>query len=135
MSIYASILLVLLSLSAPKVAYEQIAPKSAQNEIVTLTVATVEATKPPPALPEEFEQIAFCESGGKHFDENGKVVRGSNPDDIGKYQINEKFWGEGAKKLGYDIYTEEGNEAMALELYNRYHTKPWKWSKKCWDSK
>ena len=78
------------------------------------------------------QKIAFCESRNRQFDENGKVIRGKNSDDIGRYQINIEHWGEKAEKLGYDLFTEEGNEAMALMLYERYGTKPWNWSKKCW---
>jgi len=80
-------------------------------------------------------KIAFCESDGRHFDENGEVVRGkANPYDIGKYQINVLYWGEKAKELGYDIFTEEGNEAMALQMYREQGTKPWLSSKPCWGS-
>ena len=85
-------------------------------------------------VPAVLERIAFCESRGRQFDENGDVVRGEhNPDDIGKYQINLEHWGADAKKLNYDLFTEEGNRAMALELYRRLGTKPWIWSKPCWD--
>ncbi|KKT29965.1 hypothetical protein A3G55_03340 [Candidatus Giovannonibacteria bacterium RIFCSPLOWO2_12_FULL_44_25] len=87
------------------------------------------------AAPEILEKIAFCESQGRHFDENGKVlIGGINKHDIGKYQINSLYWRELAERLGYDIEAEEGNEAMAIELYRRYGTAPWKWSKKCWSA-
>ena len=85
-------------------------------------------------LPSVLKKIAFCESSGKHFDENGNVVRGKhNPNDVGKYQINTMYWGEDAKKLGHDLLTEEGNEAMALVLYEKQGTRPWTWSRACWD--
>jgi len=84
------------------------------------------------SVPLIFEKIAYCESKGKHFEEDGTVVRGVNKHDIGKYQINEKYWQKFAEKLGHDIYTEEGNEAMALVLHERYGTEPWNSSKKCW---
>jgi len=84
-------------------------------------------------IPPVFEKIAFCESSNSHFDEDGNVKRGEiNKYDIGKYQINAKYWQELADKLGHDLHTEEGNEAMALELYKRYGTDPWNSSKKCW---
>ena len=80
-------------------------------------------------------KIAFCESSGKHFNEDGEVVRGKvNPYDIGKYQINVLYWGEKAKELGHDVFTEEGNEAMAMEMYREQGTKPWSSSKPCWGS-
>ena len=85
-------------------------------------------------LPEVLERIAECESNGNHFDEDGNVLLGDiNRHDIGKFQINALYWQKHAQSLGFDIYTEEGNEAFALELYNKYGTKPWIWSKKCWN--
>ena len=113
--------------SLPQFAYEQKPPEepvSAENAVVN------EIAGDP--VYEILEKIAVCESQGKHFDDDGNVLIGQNKYDVGKYQINAKYWQELAEKLGYDIYTEEGNKAMALELYKRYGTKPWKWSKKCW---
>ena len=92
----------------------------------------LEAPKTPP-IPEILERIAWCESKDRHFDEDGKVLRGTgNYYDIGKFQINTQYWGSEAKKRGHDLHTEEGNRAMALVLYERYGTKPWKPSKACW---
>ncbi len=89
---------------------------------------------PTPELPPIFHRIAFCESSDRQFDENGKVLRGAvNPADVGRYQINTNHWSDEAKNLGHDIMTEDGNEAMALYLYKKYGTKPWKSSQKCWD--
>lgn len=86
-----------------------------------------------PLLPEIFERIVWCESRNRQFDKSGKPLRGTlNYYDIGKFQINEQFWGKEADKLGYDLATEEGNEAMALEIYRRQGTKPWNGSKTCW---
>lgn len=88
---------------------------------------------PPSALPPVLEYIAWCESRNSHFDEKGQVLKGKrNPYDLGKYQINALYWGREAKKLGLDLHTEEGNEAMALVLYQKYGTSPWKWSQACW---
>lgn len=110
--------------SLPSVAYEQ---KIQQPDIV-LQQAIVAV------FPDVLERIAMCESLGQQFGENGKVVRGVyNRHDIGKYQINDLYWGDFAKDLELDIYTEEGNEAMAMALYEKYGTAPWNWSKKCWD--
>ena len=92
----------------------------------------LEAPKSPP-VPEVLENIAWCESRNRHFNKNGKVLRGeSNYYDVGKYQINIKYWGPKAKELGYDIFTEEGNEAMALFLFEKYSVKPWYHSSACW---
>lgn len=85
-------------------------------------------------LPPLFARIAYCESRDRQFIENGTILRGAfNPYDIGRYQINALHWEEEAEKLGIDIYTEEGNEAMALYIYKRFGTKPWRSSQKCWD--
>ena len=84
-------------------------------------------------LPPIFERIAYCESRDREFDEDGDVIRGVNPYDIGRYQINTLHWSDTAHKLGYDLSTEDGNEAMALYLYQKFGTKPWRSSQKCWD--
>ena len=88
---------------------------------------------PAPVIPEVLNRIAYCESRDRQYDENGDVVRGVNPHDLGRYQINITHWGDEAKKQGFDLHTEEGNEAMALYLYRKFGTKPWHWSQKCWD--
>lgn len=115
-------------------------PQAEQKPALELRVETnlnsnLEApeTTPAPVLPSVLENIAWCESRNRHYDKNGKVLRGEkNPYDIGKYQINVLYWGNEAKKLGIDLHTEEGNEAMALAIYQKYGTAPWKWSKSCW---
>ncbi len=85
-------------------------------------------------LPSIFARIAYCESRDRQFDEDGNVLRGNvNPNDVGRYQINTLQWAEQAKKLGFDLNTEEGNEAMALYLYRKSGTRPWRSSQKCWD--
>lgn len=103
---------------------------------LSLSYPLLEAKKSPPPrrVPAILERIAQCESENRQFDETGSVLRGVNSRDIGKYQINEQYWGKEAKQLGYDLLTEEGNEAMALELYRRYRTTPWKWSRACWQN-
>ena len=86
-----------------------------------------------PEVPEILKKIAQCESGGNQFNPDGTVLRGiENPDDIGKFQINEYYHLAMARKLGYDIYTEEGNTRYALYLYSASGTSPWNWSKHCW---
>lgn len=133
MAIYLKIALLALSFAFPQTAYESelgtvsSAPSSSAKQVIEQPVVL-----PAAEIPEILKKIAFCESRDRQFDEDGSVLRGHNPDDIGKYQINEKIWGQYAQKLGFDLHTEEGNEAMALQLYQRYHTKPWVWSQKCW---
>ena len=77
--------------------------------------------------------IARCESTFQQYDDNGKVVRGKiDSDDIGVMQINERYHGETAKKLGMDIYQIDGNIAYAKYLYEKKGTQPWSASAKCW---
>lgn len=81
----------------------------------------------------ELQAISRCESGGKQFKPDGTVLRGRiNPQDIGMFQINEKYWLAKSLALGYNIYTEKGNIEMAKWIYERYGNAPWVWSKKCW---
>jgi hypothetical protein len=87
-------------------------------------------------LPPLFARIAHCESRDRQFNEEGTILRGTvNPYDVGRYQINAIHWEEEAEKRGIDIYTEDGNEAMALYIYKKFGTKPWRSSQKCWDKK
>jgi hypothetical protein len=84
-------------------------------------------------IPNELHWIGFCESRNRQFKEDGSLVRGIvNPLDVGKYQINEKYHLAESKRLGFDIYTEEGNTDYALWLYEHQGSKPWNWSKPCW---
>ena len=81
--------------------------------------------------------IARCESNFHQFDTEGNVITRVNTDknktrDIGVMQINAYYQGDTAKKLGYDIYTVEGNAAYAKHLYEQEGTAPWSSSEKCW---
>lgn len=79
------------------------------------------------------DEIAQCESGDRHFLGDGRVIRGrKNPLDIGRYQINLKYHGEKAEELGFNLFSEEGNEAYAMWLYNKEGTEPWRHSSHCW---
>lgn len=85
-------------------------------------------------LPPLFTRIAYCESRDRQFNKDGTILRGTvNPYDIGRYQINSIHWEEESEKHGIDMYTEDGNEAMALHIYKKFGTKPWRSSQKCWD--
>lgn len=79
--------------------------------------------------------VARCESRFNQFDKNGKVIRGEvNRSDVGVMQINEKYHLKESKKLGYDIYTLEGNMAYARYLYEKEGARPWLYSSHCWAS-
>ena len=47
-------------------------------------------------------------------------------------QVNEDFHLETAQKLGYNIYSLEGNLSYAQYLYDKEGTVPWKSSSHCW---
>ncbi len=84
------------------------------------------------AIPPIMDKIGYCESKNKQFNDDGTVLLGVNPDDVGRLQINTRIWGKIAKRLGYDIYTWEGNTLFGLWLFNNYGTEPWVYSKPCW---
>ena len=68
-------------------------------------------------------KVVACESRFKHWDSKGNVLK-SPTQDYGRFQIN---WSNipTAKKLGYDVMTEEGNYDFALWLYNKYGISQW----------
>lgn len=93
-----------------------------------------------PILHEKLKPICSCESTGykdrepQHYDANGDVLRGKvNSDDIGMCQINLRWHGQEAKEMGIDLFSEEGNITFANWLFENEGTKPWNWSKPCWD--
>jgi len=88
-----------------------------------------------PSRPDILRRIAVCESGDRHFDRKGAVIRGAqNVHDVGRYQINLYYHREAAERLGLDLFDEQDNETYALHLYAQSGTKPWKWSEHCWNS-
>lgn len=88
-----------------------------------------------PSIPDQLQRIGWCESGNRQFNDDGTVLRGEiNPQDVGKYQINLFYHKAEAQALGFDLFTEEGNEAFALILYAREGSAPWEWSKSCWQN-
>src|SRR3989344_3041723 len=77
--------------------------------------------------------ISKCESHFRQFNKNGAVYRGTkNNQDVGVMQINEYYHLDATKKLGYDIYTVEGNVAYARYLFEKEGTVPWASSEPCW---
>lgn len=77
--------------------------------------------------------VAFCESTLRQFQGTStEVLRGKvDKRDVGIMQINEFYNGAEAKRLGYDIYSVDGNIEMAKILYKRDGLRPWKSSFKC----
>ncbi len=78
-------------------------------------------------------EVARCESEFRQFNTNGSILRGkANADDVGVMQINEYYHAESAVRLGYNVYTLEGNLAFGKRLYEKYGTSPWSASAPCW---
>lgn len=81
-------------------------------------------------------EISKCESRFIQFDLDGSIHRGRvNSNDVGAMQINTYYHLETSKKLGYDIFTLEGNMDYAEYLYKKEGTRPWSASKPCWGGK
>ena len=104
------------------------------NPDATVTIAFVE--KPielqldRPAI---LQKIAYCESGDRHFNADGTVIRGKvNRYDVGRYQINEKYHGQAARAMGLDLEREVDNEVYAKHLLSSQGTWPWNPSRTCW---
>ncbi len=78
-------------------------------------------------------EISRCESTFRQFGSDGRVIRGKvNTGDIGVMQINKYYHEDDAAKLGFDIYTIDGNLGYAKWLYQKYGSDPWSSSSKCW---
>ncbi len=100
-------------------------------EDVITTKARAEGVDPKTAL-----KIAYCESTYRQFDSEGNVLRGQhNRDDVGLFQINEEYHLAKSQKLGYDIYSTDGNVDYAIWLMKHEGTRHWKWSQPCWGAK
>ena len=111
-------------------AIEQAAATTTVSQTLVSTEAYVnDYFKDTPILAE----VARCESTYRQFGTNGNVITGKvDSDDIGVMQINKFYQGDNAAKLGFDIYTIDGNLGYAQYLYGKYGTAPWSSSEKCW---
>lgn len=107
------------------------------NEVVPVAQAAEEAP-----IPVVMQRVADCESGGgkpgkaHQFNKDGSVVMNVNKTaaiDAGYFQINlSPEHVREATRLGFDLFTEEGNKAYALYLFDREGTSPWLSSASCW---
>jgi len=106
----------------------------AKSNIAPVTVYAEKITEVPiTTWPPILTRICRAESGLHQFKANGDVIRGRiEPSDIGYCQINETIWNDKARKLGFDIFTEQGNKDMAMYLFNNYGTEPWNSSRSIW---
>ena len=141
----------LIALLATTIFFLLFLPKSvAKTEIIPLTAErpaiVVLPVASPPAVPKILSDIGWCESKNDQtkvgYNYRLKTVTDANgamstvkvlwSRDIGKYQINDYYHSARSKALGFDIYTEAGNTAYALLLYNENGTRDWNPSKPCW---
>lgn len=118
------------------------------TEVVAPTISQSVVKPSIKEIPQVLSAISWCESRddqskvGYNYryktvtDENGATssVKYLWSRDIGKYQINDYYHAETAKKLGFDIYTVEGNTQYAILLYNSNGTRDWNASKPCWSN-
>ncbi len=78
-------------------------------------------------------QIARCESTFRHTLSDGSVLRGRvDPADTGVMQINLRYHGTQAERLGLELTDIYDNMAYARDLYKRQGTQPWSASAPCW---
>lgn len=72
-------------------------------------------------------EIAKCESKFRQFTDSGTVLRGgSSGGMIGVFQFYESIHTKGAKALGFDLATVEGNLGYAKHVYLQQGTTPWR---------
>lgn len=109
-------------------------PEAMPSEEILDSIVTVEQyVKTYFAKTPVLAQIAKCESQYRQFSSSGNVLRGRKvPADVGVMQINESYHKAISEKLGYNIYTLDGNLAYAQYLYDKQGTKPWRASEVCW---
>jgi hypothetical protein len=106
------------------------APSNVSAKISTVETYVRSYFKSMPILAE----VARCESQFRQFNKDGEVLRGREVrQDVGVMQVNEFFHKDTAEKLGYDIYTLDGNLGYAKWLYQHQGTQPWQASAPCWD--
>lgn len=78
-------------------------------------------------------EVARCESEFRQYDKKGNVLSGkADSRDKGVMQINTHYHLEKAKKLGFDIYTIDGNLGYARHIYEEQGLRPWMASSGCW---
>jgi hypothetical protein len=76
-------------------------------------------------------EIARCESKFRQFTDAGNPLRSAGM--IGVFQFYESIHAPGAKALGFDLATLEGNLGYAKHVYETEGTTPWNGSRYCWD--
>lgn len=80
----------------------------------------------------ELLKAAYCESSFEHTNPDGSVKVGEvDPRDKGLMQINTGYHLADSKRLGFNIFDEEGNRQYARFLKRHQGMRPWKPSLPC----
>lgn len=90
-------------------------------------------------LAPKLKVICACESAGRpdavpqQYERDGVTVLTGKvtPEDTGMCQINTRFWGAEARRLGLDLNDPHDNVEMANYIYRQYGARPWYPSKAC----
>lgn len=77
-------------------------------------------------------EIARCESKFRQYTDSGNPLRSSGM--IGVFQFYESIHSPGARALGFDLATTEGNLGYAKHLFETEGTTPWNGSRYCWET-
>ena len=90
------------------------------------------------AMSMKFKIIDICESGLKHYNQDGTIVEGEkHPADKGILQINfsahKKEIREFETQFGISVKTPEGNIKFGEWLYQKEGLRPWNASRSCWE--
>ena len=107
-------------------------PEQVHADVLQPSIST--SSKQKPYITPVLERIAHCESSTGQFGPSGQVVMRPNTNgtvDVGEYQIN-TVWFKKATELGFDVTTEDGNERMAIWIYENKGTGDWSASQACW---
>ena len=77
-------------------------------------------------------EIARCESKFRQYTDSGNPLRSNGM--IGVFQFYESIHAPGAKALGLDLATLDGNLGYAKHVYETEGTTPWNGSRFCWET-
>lgn len=122
------------SATTADIAYGQITNETASENVELLAKNDTEAI-----VREYFAdipvmiQVARCESQFRHTLSDGSILKGKvDSADTGVMQINARYHGAEATKMGLDLNNIYDNMAFARHLYEKQGTQPWKASSACW---
>lgn len=113
----------------PKTVYPQeIAPKTPKKAPQSIEQLILEQFPQDPVM----VLVARAESGLRQFDKNGNVIVNKETNDRGLFQINYRYHGKTAEKMGLDIDTLEGNIAYTKYLLRTQGLNAWSASAHNW---